>query len=253
MEKRFIFRQLLAIYDCKLSDAETRHLILDLLLRVCQSSKYALIDLIKKQFLLVWMTSVVQCVQQGKQLNQTEISLFFKLLKIYNAIWLQLGKSDASSPPPITFLNQMYILVRLFLLKLAENNRRLIEFDLDEWTELGSLAKGSGRHSSQAREEIGEHKKDLKSLFRVNRELVGAIKRYELNLATGQETTLSGLFAGYLSQQNDHDASSFRAMLSCVVKTKRKSENDHSKTTTTTTRSCRSPDEEWGNKKFKTI
>jgi hypothetical protein len=252
MEKRFIFRQLLAIYDCKLSDAETRHLILDLLLRVCQSSKYALIDLIKKQFLLVWMTSVVQCVQQGKQLNQTEISLFFKLLKIYNAIWLQLGKSDASSPPPITFLNQMYILVRLFLLKLAENNRRLIEFDLDEWTELGSLARGSGFHSSQAREEIGEHKKDLKTLFRVNRELVGAIKRYELNLTTAaQETTLSGLFKGYLSQQNDHEASSFREMLSCVIKTKRKSEDDHSKMTRS--RSQKSEEEEWGNKKFKTI
>ena len=58
-EKRFIYRQLLAIYDSKISDSETKQSILNIVLRTC-GCKYALIELIKRHYLLIWLSNTLE-------------------------------------------------------------------------------------------------------------------------------------------------------------------------------------------------
>ena len=58
-EKRFVYRQLLAIYDSKISDMDTKLAILDVVFKTC-NCKYALIDLIKRHYLIIWLSNVVE-------------------------------------------------------------------------------------------------------------------------------------------------------------------------------------------------
>lgn len=112
----------MSIYDSTLSDTELKGLILDLIYRTCSSSRYALIDLIKRHYLLVWLTSVLESSRSSSSstIDSSKVNLFYKLLLIYNKIWSELGqRKDESQPaPPITFLNQMSLLANSARLKL---------------------------------------------------------------------------------------------------------------------------------------
>jgi hypothetical protein len=138
-EKRFVYRQLLAIYDSKISDLETKTLILNTVLRAC-NCKYALIQLVKRHYLLIWLSNALQ---GGSKRNGGEMNLqiFYKLTQIYIVIWSQLGinrvvtdpetKKEQVLPPPLTFLNQMFILMKLFLKKLINSHARLNELKIE--------------------------------------------------------------------------------------------------------------------------
>lgn len=113
-EKRFVYRQLLSIYDSKMSDFELKNLILDLLMKTCES-KYALIDLIKKHFFIIWLSSVINTLV----VDETKIFVFVKMLKIYNMIWMQLGYGKKDERLPMGFLNQMLTLGKVVKAKLC--------------------------------------------------------------------------------------------------------------------------------------
>ena len=69
------------------------------------------------------------------------MNIFFKLIQIYILIWTQLGANrvvrdqetdeEKILPPPLTFLNQMFILMKSFLGKLIKNQSRLNELKLE--------------------------------------------------------------------------------------------------------------------------
>lgn len=144
-EKRFIYRQLLSIYDSKFSDYETKLSILELIKSTCYI-KYALIDLIKRHYLIIWLTNTLIKQQEDEQIfhlqqrqdkqrknySNTQ-NLFYKLCEIYLLIWHQLdvenneineNKMNQESEkevksndfkPPILFLTQMFTLMRIFI------------------------------------------------------------------------------------------------------------------------------------------
>lgn len=139
-EKRFVYRQLLAIYDSKISDVETKNLILNIVLRAC-SCKYALIQLVKRHYLLVWLSNSLEGSSCKKGTTEMNLSIFYKLIQIYILVWNQLGVNRVVTdpetnreqvlPPPLTFLNQMFILMKLFLKKLINNHARLNELKIE--------------------------------------------------------------------------------------------------------------------------
>ncbi|CAF0751073.1 unnamed protein product [Brachionus calyciflorus] len=157
-EKRFVYRQLLSIYDSKISDYEVKNLILDLLLRTCET-KFNLIDLIKKHYFLIWMTSVLETIV----IDENKCEHFIKLIKIYSLIWRQLSVVK-DQKLPLGFLNQMFVLMRVIREKLAENEKRFEAMFIE------SL----------------ETKKVLEEFFRINDELIGIMDEYEMMSFNGK-------------------------------------------------------------------
>lgn len=137
IEKRYAFRQLFAIYSSRLSDWDLRDQILGLFTRVCEV-RYALVDLIKRHYLLVWLSGLVAAVSLGSGSHTAEMSLLGQMIQIYVRVWAALGRRashdrDAStSPPPLTFLNQMVLLSSELVKKLDANKRRFIEIRMHE-------------------------------------------------------------------------------------------------------------------------
>lgn len=116
-----------------MSDWELRDQILMLILKACHI-KYALVDLIKRHFLLTWLTSVL--VDLSINNSNHDMALLGRLIEIFTKTWHMLGRHDSkeseSSPPPITFLNQMFVLAREFFNKLELNQRRFVEIRMHE-------------------------------------------------------------------------------------------------------------------------
>ena len=166
LEKRFVYRQLMSIYGSKLGEFDIKLSILSLIHKTCKC-KFALIDLIRKHYLLVWMSGAVQSSQLNSADN--ELSLFCKLLQVFNAIWLQLGNgaSAEAAAPPVTFLNQMFALMKLLLNRLAS----LKEMDANEHK---SSQLAISNHAWQ--------KVEMECFFKVKHELCEAIKSLDFNL-----------------------------------------------------------------------
>ncbi|RNA27971.1 Nucleolar pre-ribosomal-associated 1 [Brachionus plicatilis] len=121
-QKRFIYRQLLSIYESKMSDNDLKSLILDLLIKTCES-KYALIDLVKKHFFIIWLSSVLNSLL----IDEKKIFLFIKMLSIYNLVWKQLGAVGADERLPLGFLNQMLALGKIIKAKLSSSGVKFEE------------------------------------------------------------------------------------------------------------------------------
>lgn len=128
-----------------MSDFETKSLILSVLHRTSEC-KFALIDLIRRHYFLIWMTSVLETNQfkfsSQNSSNDSQFCLFLSIVQIYNLIWNQLGKErtvervDEESSntttteivgAPLAFLNQMYILMKLIEQKMILSSKKLIE------------------------------------------------------------------------------------------------------------------------------
>lgn len=120
-----------------------------------------------------------------KSLNQLEMGLFNKMIQIYNLIWNQLGKRDEAVP--LTFLNQMFILMRLFLAKLVENLKQLVEINLDECL----MNYQTNRTDDSEITGKSKLKECIVELFRVNKDLVRSLKKHELNLVKPEENSLN--------------------------------------------------------------
>lgn len=169
IEKRFVFRQLLGIYVTRMCDNDLKDLIVRLIERVC-GIKYALIDLVKRQHFLIWLTGVITEQPITSHVNyQNDLSYFIRLMGIFNRIWAMLGrrdenkseplnerkerktedevsdnedddddeeeeeeKSKKSSLPPVTFVNQMHLIARQFISKLEQNQKRFVEIKTQE-------------------------------------------------------------------------------------------------------------------------
>jgi len=137
-EKRFIYRQLLSIYDSRMSDNETKTTILNIVLRTC-NSKYALIELIKRHYLLVWLSNSMEGNLANSRNSEVNMEVFYKQIQIFILIWRQLGanrlikngETEEVVPPPLTFLNQMLILMKYILDKLILNHDRLNDLKLE--------------------------------------------------------------------------------------------------------------------------
>ncbi len=130
-EKRFILRQLLAIYNSKFIEPDIKLDILNLLTEICKF-KYSLVDLIKRHYFVVWLTNSFKLC--------ADLNEFFKLLEIYIMIWNQIMYDGNNSEPndaeermqidgldgtepkaeskaPVLFLNQMFVLMLEILQK----------------------------------------------------------------------------------------------------------------------------------------
>ena len=195
-EKRFIFRQLLSIYDSRVSDLETKTQILNILLAACRC-KYSLVDLIKRHYLLVWMTSVLEKNSTRAVQNEAGVKIFHKLIQIFILIWQQLGSNrivkasdgltEQSLSPPLTFLNQMFVLTKLFLEKLISLNSRLNEIKL-EFTD-DKNTEASNTESAGFCISLG--KCVVKRFFKARKEIVNNLSKYELNMAAFSAQTSS--------------------------------------------------------------
>ena len=123
-EKRFIYRQLLAIYDSRLSDHEMKLDILELIKSTCRL-KSCLIDLIKKHYLVIWLTNTIIKLQQdacGNKLNSHDNSnrnkeLFNKLCEISLLIWTNINETsnEIKTTPPALFIAQMFTFIKILL------------------------------------------------------------------------------------------------------------------------------------------
>jgi hypothetical protein len=169
-EKRFVYRQLLSIYDSKMSEMDVKILILNLLLKTCEC-KFALIDLIKRHYFLIWLTGVLVTLNQMRlNQNDSNFNLLFKMIQIFNLIWKQLGVvSSPDHQVPITFLNQMYILMKNILNKLSLNHKKL---------------STSTSNNNQL---------VLDDFFKVKTQLVNSIQKYDFNLIKHNEKSLENL------------------------------------------------------------
>jgi len=172
-EKRFVYRQIMAIYDSKMSDLDTKLSILNLIYKTSQC-KFSLIDLIKRHYLLIWLSNITeQCLTKSNQ--QIEINIFYKLIQIYILIWNQLGSTRTVENelvnPPLAFLNQMFILMKIFLAKLVANHLKIMELKY-EFTSLNSKETSS----------INLGRLVIRNFFKVKRELIENLKIYQLNL-----------------------------------------------------------------------
>lgn len=150
-----------------MSDLELKTLILNLLLRTCEC-KFALIDLVRKHYFLIWMTSVLESnhFKHSTSLsNESNVNLFIGLIKIYNLIWKQLGKSEIV---PLTFLNQMYILMKLFLEKMTLNSKYVMDM------------------LNQRKE-----KDNIDIFFVVNKELIDSLNKYEFAFVKFEKDNLA--------------------------------------------------------------
>lgn len=155
-----------------MSEMDVRILILNLLLKTCEC-KFALIDLIKRHYFLIWLTSVLES-QNQMRLNQNDsnMNLFIKVIQIFNLIWSQLGiVTSPDHQVPITFLNQMYILMKNILNKLSLNHKKV------------TLSLSTSNN----------HQLVLDEFFKVKRELLNSIQKYDFNLIKYSEKNLETL------------------------------------------------------------
>jgi hypothetical protein len=217
-EKRFVYRQLLSIYDSKLSDHELKSLILKVIYQTC-ACKYALVDLIKRHYILIWLSSVLESLNNGVvvsgQVTDSAVVLFHRMMQIYIRIWSELsstaavakteGVSDEKSQsgessttpkqgPPLTFLNQMYMLTKALLSKMIVYHKRVVLVkevaDSNEGEEAKSLSKDATAANTAShvnRNLINDEFKDaykrtLKQFFKTNKELVHLLAQYEFSL-----------------------------------------------------------------------
>lgn len=176
-EKRFIFRQLLSIYDSKLSDQDTKISILNIILKTADC-KYALIDLIRRQYLLVWLASVLENNSVRLLSNEMKVNFFQKFIELYVLIWKQLGKASKSIKdgeeteykPPNTFLNQMYIIMQALNRIILLNYKKISDLITQDYT---TESAQNGEESK-----ISKTRLDLKEYFKCNRELIEAVGDY---------------------------------------------------------------------------
>ena len=197
-EKRFIFRQMLSIYDSKQSDHDTKLLILNLLHRTCHC-KYALVELIKRHYLLLWLTSVLESLNASlnvqQSLKNSAFELYNKMLKIYNLIWQQLSNKLASENKaqlPITFLNQMHILTKVFHEKLIFYYKKINLLRDDRALQKTSTTKDScmnnaDEDSVESNQQIScnqmnEYEADLKEFIQTNQQLEQSMKSFDFGI-----------------------------------------------------------------------
>jgi hypothetical protein len=184
-----------------MSDNETKHLIVDLIYRA-SDSKYILADLIQKHYLLIWLTNLFEeCIshkrhqpvhfsfnKQDKQHNNVNVNLFWKAMTIFQKIWTQLGGEENGTieadgdnlpkTPPITFLNQMFVLMRIIIKKLANNYSVLIE------------------PSKQSTYSVENKKEYVGSFFKVISMILKKLNQYQINSSKvlHLKTSLSSLY-----------------------------------------------------------
>ena len=151
-EKRFVFKQLLSIYDSRLSDAELKAGILKLIERTCKN-KYSLIELVKKHSLLIWLTDIIE---KDRHSQSPSLGLFCQKVKIFLQVWRTLkpklneqdeketqenededdepkeSSKTSNSTQTWTFLNQMFILSKIMLQILSKNSKKVVQLDADE-------------------------------------------------------------------------------------------------------------------------
>jgi hypothetical protein len=153
-----------------MSELDVKILILNLLFKTCEC-KFALIDLIKRHYFLIWLTSVLENLNQMRlNQNDSNFNLFFKMIQIFNLIWTQLGVvSSPDHQVPITFLNQMYVLMKSILNKLSLNHKKV------------SLTANNN------------HQIVLDEFFKVKTQLLNSIQKYDFNLIKHSEKNLENL------------------------------------------------------------
>ena len=84
----------MAIYGSRMSEPQTDELVLDIVLRTCAASHYALVDLVKRHYLLVWMTGALSATAPG---SQGSLGRIMKLVELFNVVWNKLGQVGSSS------------------------------------------------------------------------------------------------------------------------------------------------------------
>jgi hypothetical protein len=222
-EKRFIYRQLLAIYSSKLGEYDIKLSILNLIFKTCKC-KFALIDLVRKHYLLIWLSGILESSQISQ--SENDLNIFYRQLQIFNLIWSQLGTNSKSQQnkqtesqnivPPITFLNQMYVLMKIFLKKL--NSLQDIGLQLEYFAESSALTQ----KSSNLQKKNSFKKIDLECFFQVKTELVEAINTFDFNLVQFEnEENLNKQFKTILD--NDTEKCNFSQIIELLESKKRKS------------------------------
>ena len=202
-EKRFVYRQLMSIYNSKMSDLDIKLSILSLIYKTSKC-KFSLIDLIKRHYLLIWLTNITEQCLLIKSTNtnnnqQTEINILYKLIQIYILIWNQLGSTrtvkatttndddddddneqqEQIVTPPLTFLNQMFILMKIFLAKLVANHLKIMELKF----EFISEEKNNNNNNS-----INLGRLVIRNFFKVKRQIIENLKIYNLNLINSESS-----------------------------------------------------------------
>ena len=173
----------MAIYGSRMSEPQTDELVLDIVLRTCAASHYALVDLVKRHYLLVWMTGALSATAPG---SQGSLGRIMKLVELFNVVWNKLGQVGSSSKkssekteveesdeqqteqvartPPLTFLNQMYGVAMTLVHKLRENSRPL-------------LASLSASDENKTAGGGGQWRSALVELFKAKKQLLAAMTR----------------------------------------------------------------------------
>lgn len=198
-EKRFLYRQILSIYDSKISDFELKNLILDLLIKTCES-KYALIDLIKKQFFIIWLSSVLNSLV----VDETKIDLFLKMIKMYNLIWSQLSIGKRDDRLPIGFLNQMMTFGKSIKCKLSESKVR--------FENLFKMESGDN-----------EQKILLENFFKNSDNVVSEIGKYQIEV--WQEQSIGEIIEKAMDKVQASEFNEYGEFVEFVLSRKRKIEN----------------------------
>jgi hypothetical protein len=194
-EKRFVYRQLMSIYNSKMSDLDIKLSILSLIYKTSKC-KFSLIDLIKRHYLLIWLTNITEQCLLNKSTNnnnnnqQTDINIFYKLIQIYILIWNQLGSTRTVKAttndeqqivtPPLTFLNQMFILMKIFLAKLVANHLKIMELKFEFISE-----ENNNNHNNS----INLGRLVIRNFFKVKRQIIENLKIYNLNLMISSESS----------------------------------------------------------------
>ena len=192
----------MAIFTSKLGEYDIKLSILNLIFKTCKC-KFALIDLIRKHYLLIWMSGVLESSHISQ--NENDLNIFYKLLQIFNLIWSQLGNNSGprdqkqldarNTTPPITFLNQMYALMNIFVKKLT--SLQAIEHQLEYITENSMVQKATSHIQNKNSIKIN----DLECFFLVKNQLVQTIKKFEFNLVQFEnEENLNKQFESILNE-----------------------------------------------------
>lgn len=112
-------------------DNETNNIIIELILKSC-NDKYIIAKLIQKHYLLVWLTNLLEKNDISHKQQDINKEFFWKLVTLFCKIWEKLGNRNIenyhdidnniiSKSLPLTFLNQIFIIIRIILRKLTEN------------------------------------------------------------------------------------------------------------------------------------
>ena len=98
--------------------------ILELIKSTCQL-KSSLIDLIKKHYLIIWLTNTITKLQQDagdklyEEQNNKNLELLYKLIEISILIWTRITESSSNSQikttPPALFIAQLFSVLKVSL------------------------------------------------------------------------------------------------------------------------------------------